>query len=977
MLPIPPVADPVARDLARGNLLRRLANVKTAASRIGRFNVLDKLGEGAHGVVYAAFDPQLDRRVALKLLRHQGAQAQARLLREARALARLSHPHVVTVHEAGEADGTVFLAMEFVDGITLDQWLADNRSPEPVLSMLITAGRGLAEAHARGLAHRDFKPRNVMVGHDGRARVTDFGLAQAGADAGGTLGDDDACATQTGTITGTPAYMAPEQHAGGRADALSDQYAFCLTTWEALLGRHPLLTEAGAFPSMEAMHEAKAAGPGSWPSPPASRRVLQALRRGLDPEPGARWPNMEALLDALATTLSARSWPWVVAGVGGLAIVAVGSASASFSDEPPCADPAVRLAGVWDDDARATTEAAFASIGRGYADATWARVSAAADDYATAWVEMARETCESTRVHHDQPRSVMDLRMTCLQQARVTFAATAELLRSADADVVRGADELMGNLRPLAACADIDALQDGVQPPEPEDDAAVQHARSLLATADVEYVAGRYEAAMRSVDAARAELDGVAYGPVQTELALSEGIVRERLTDYGGSEEALRTALTSATTWNQRDYVYEAAAMLVLVVGHRHGEVEQGLRYLDIAKGLAEDNPERSATLHVRVAEVLARAGRFDEAVAEARSGHAIERQPPQDRAKIGAKLAEFLTARGEHAEAEAVLRQALEDFEQALGADHPDAGGIETTLGLAVFGQGRYEDAEAIFRASAATTERALGPDHLSTFTGWSNVGLALLMQGRDAEARPLFERALHGYVKILGADHPDVARARYNFASTLLAGGKYESARDEFEQVLALQRKVLGDEHPDLGMTLNNLANVYCSLDDLARAENSFSAALQIAQAQLGAEHASALALRSHRVRCQVVHGKRGAEQESELREIIDARVGTLGAEHPDVAQSRYVLGTLLLEDGRASEARTEAERIWTVHGETKTRFEGQYAWLLSRALTATDAEPKRARALAERARDAFAARGEHYAEETAEVGAWLQSL
>lgn len=980
--PRPQVADPVARNIARANLLRRLAKVESPAPRIGRFAVLEKLGEGAHGVVYAAFDPQLDRRVALKLLRREGGQAQARLLQEARALARLSHPNVVAVHEVGETDGTVFLAMEYIDGTTLDRWLDEEHPAKAVIDMVIAAGRGLVEAHARGLTHRDFKPSNVMVGVDGRARVTDFGVAHVAAESSVTPDADDleATVTQTGTVVGTPAYMAPEQHDGRRADALSDQYSFCLTAWEAVLGRHPLATN-GRFGGPKALLEAKLSGPAQWPTPTASRRIVQALRRGLCPDPAERWPSMRALLDALSSaTATHRRWPWIAAGTGVAAAALVSWSVADPAPDPPCGDPSIRLEGAWDDTTRAGVEAAFRAVGPSYADAAWTRARSNLDGYAADWVSMARETCEATRVHGDQPPAVMDMRMTCLQQARVDLSAVAKVLLSADADVVRSAHDIVGSLPPLARCEDLGALMDGVQAPPPAEADAVDRARALLADANAEQLAGRFDSATQSVEAARGALAKTQYGPIQTELALYDGMVRERLSDYAGSEAALRTALKSASAWSQRDHAFEASALLVLVVGQRLGEVEQGLRYLDVAEGLAQGEPDRLAALQSNVAELFQRAGRYDDAIAEARRALANADNATEmaagSRAKIRAKLGEYLYSRGEHAQAEIELRAAVLEFEGALGPEHPDAAGIGTILGLAIFGQGRYEEAEAVFRRAATTTEKALGPDHLNTVTVWSNVGLALILQGRHAEARPLFLRAVVAYETVLGPDHPDVAQARYNYASTLQAEGKLEAGRDEFERVLELQREALGPKHPNVGMTLTNLANIHCSLGDLERSDAAYEAALANTRENLGAGHANALAIRSHRVRCQVKHGRNGLAQENELREIVEGRMRVLGPDHLDVAQSRYALATLLLDRGDAAEALSEAERVWAIQsaGGTKTRFEAQYAWLLSQALTTAKREPERARSLAEQARDGFKEMGAQWEEDAERVSDWL---
>ncbi|MDQ3297575.1 MAG: protein kinase, partial [Myxococcota bacterium] len=220
-------ADPVTSIGAASTITQAAAEaLRLPGAQLGRYSVLASLGAGGMGVVYAAYDPELDRKIAVKVLRH--ARAGDQLRDEARAIAKLAHPNVVAVHDVGRADGDVFIAMEHVDGVTVRDWLrTPHRVPE-ILHVFEQAGAGLAAAHRAGLVHRDVKPSNIMIGNDGRVRVLDFGLALAD--------------LEPGTIVGTPAYMAPEQQRGEAVDPRADQYAFCVALWEAVAGRRP---EAG------------------------------------------------------------------------------------------------------------------------------------------------------------------------------------------------------------------------------------------------------------------------------------------------------------------------------------------------------------------------------------------------------------------------------------------------------------------------------------------------------------------------------------------------------------------------------------------------------------------------------------------------------------------------------------------------------------------------------------------------------------
>jgi predicted ATPase/predicted Ser/Thr protein kinase len=276
--------------------------VSALPSTIGRFSILAKLGEGGMGIVYLARDPQLDRQLAVKLMhpRAHNQIATTRLLREAQSLARLSHSNVVHVYEIGQHADGLFIAMEYVDGVTLGQWIRAGQRPWwSNLPYLLQAGRGLQAAHDAGLVHRDFKPANVMVGTDGRVRVLDFGLARPAAESdvsNSVSNTHNSHVTATGTLVGTPAYMAPEQFTGGVGDALSDQFSFCATAFECLFGETPIIGTNLEEISTNIKRKTLRAIPRNTALPD---RICAALERGLAFSPQDRWPNMAALLAEL------------------------------------------------------------------------------------------------------------------------------------------------------------------------------------------------------------------------------------------------------------------------------------------------------------------------------------------------------------------------------------------------------------------------------------------------------------------------------------------------------------------------------------------------------------------------------------------------------------------------------------------------------------------------------------------------------
>jgi predicted Ser/Thr protein kinase len=311
-------ASEVASEVERGTAL-------AAGRRVGRYVISHVIGSGGQGVVYAAHDPVLNRKIILKLIHDdepkEGSEAidsHAWLLREAQAMAQLAHPNVVSVYDFGTFEDQVFLAMEYVEGRTLRAWLAESaRDPGEVLALFAEAGRGLAAAHQVGIVHRDFKPENLLVGTDGRVRVTDFGLARpieppecaldpaspevATTSEFGTW-DLAMTLTRTGAVKGTPAYMAPEQFLSRAAEPRTDQFSFSVALYEALYGRRPF--QGG---TIEELGRAVLAGR-VRPRPEGSSvagAVHAAVLRGLSVAPAERFPSLMELLAALEPAATA------------------------------------------------------------------------------------------------------------------------------------------------------------------------------------------------------------------------------------------------------------------------------------------------------------------------------------------------------------------------------------------------------------------------------------------------------------------------------------------------------------------------------------------------------------------------------------------------------------------------------------------------------------------------------------------------
>ncbi len=455
--------------------------------RLGRFTLLERLGEGGMGIVRSAYDPQLDRRVAIKLIRAEDddERARARLLREAQALARLSHPNVVQVHEAGVHEGQVFIAMEYVVGQTLTRWLEDERPQwrEIVMSYL-QAGRGLAAAHDAELVHRDFKPDNVLIGEDGRVRVVDFGLARGHEALAAELGSGERSdgvlselaedsdideviergssggsspvgrLTRTGARLGTPAYMAPEQILGGTVTPLSDQFSFCLALYESLYGQRAFAGKR-LKPWIEALRAGdvreppRASGVPSW--------VFELLRRGLETEPRERFASMGELLGALEGRLRrTRNW-WlrsaalVVVGVGVGVGASFAMAPSEADEQDPCVDAGAELDEQWSAVRRRAITAALEGVDAPYAGAIASQVATGLARYADDWRAASHKSCEA-HARGDESDDTHYQRSTCLKRRLVAFEEATGILERSAEDALDNAVPLVERLPRISSC---------------------------------------------------------------------------------------------------------------------------------------------------------------------------------------------------------------------------------------------------------------------------------------------------------------------------------------------------------------------------------------------------------------------------------------------------------------------------------------------------------------------------------------------
>ena len=563
--------------------------------RIGRYVILSSLGKGGMSVVYLAYDPELDRKVALKLMRVTmlGEKGKLRLQREAQALARLSHPNVVPVYDAGMVADQAFVAMEFVEGKTLRRWLHGEHTWREKLAVMLDAGRGLAAAHAAGLVHRDFKPDNVLIGDDKRVRVLDFGLARLASVIDGSIPPsspslDEPPASEGGVpmvpssnpsmqeltradqLIGTPAYMAPEQMLLKPTDERADQYAFCVTLYEAVYGERPYEVVASALSSQASTMSLKTlniprvprAAPRGTSVPKWIQRVIA---RGLSEDPAHRWPTMDALLQAL-TNDPRRKWARAGAAAVAVAVVATGVtvvARTQSRTRALCHGGEGRVESVWNPAVRDEVASAFTKTGVTYASTATATITRALDAYAHDWAAMDDDACAATRLRGDQSEDVLDLRTSCLSDRLKEMTALVDAVRHADVETVEQASRASHSLTPLADCADIGALRSPT--PRPRDAAAATQVDELekqLAVVKAMYNVGKVSAAAKLGDALLVEATPLGYKPLIAEIHYWRGRAFAEKGDSDHSMPAFRDAFSEGLASRSDRVMAESAVRL-------------------------------------------------------------------------------------------------------------------------------------------------------------------------------------------------------------------------------------------------------------------------------------------------------------------------------------------------------------------------------------------------------------------------------
>jgi eukaryotic-like serine/threonine-protein kinase len=913
--------------------------VHAPGTKIGRYVVAQPLGAGGMGVVYVAHDPELDRDVAIKLLHTaepKGAKSigRTRLLREAQAMAKLEHPNVVTIYDVGEHLGAVYIAMERVEGCTLQAWLAQrSRGWSEVLEVCVAAGRGLAAAHAKDLVHRDFKPENVMVADDGRVLVMDFGLARgkneratdpeeyrAGRSASESLLSSPL--TQTGSVLGTPAYMAPEQHLAIRVDARSDQFSFCVTLYEGLFGQRPFEGETLGGLAVNVTEGRVRPVPRSAKVP---QWVVRTCMRGLAAAPEDRFESMDALLDALVRGRKAASRRRIVVALGAVAVLGAGGWSTQHllarSRLAACERIGDGIEDVYADLVRDRIRRAFSATGRAGADTTAEKVITRLDAWTDAWRSTRVETCTARDVLGTLDPGLAMRADACLQERRIRLETLVAELAEADEGIVYEAVSAAASLPMPTSCGELGAL--AVWPafaPELEDE--VMAVVRTLGVANAQMHAGRYASAMEAAERAHDLARAGHLTLLRVEAAMLIGSLHSRMGDYEQAETVLAQTYVDARIHGAENVAADAAINLVHVVGAKREHHAEALVWARVAEAaivpLEPEPGARTGRWLAHLAGVRHSMGDYEDALAllerslELRKSAQGDDHP--DIATALGSLAMTHRALGDYSTAKSLYERAVAMREQTLGAEHPDVAGAVSSLALLHITTGDYAEAIVLLEHSRTILERTLGAEHPDVASVLHKLAVAHRSTGDLDAAMPLYERSLSITRTALGPDHSDVARALNNIATIHHMRGESEEEKVALLEALSIWERTLGPEHPEIAGVLGNLAKLHESEGDYAEARVLFERALAIRQAALGPDHPR-LAYLLVGLANVALEGDRPVDALAHARRAVTLREG--GRASPaELAEARFVLAQALWaatphDGGDRATARELAER------------------------------------------------------------------
>jgi tetratricopeptide (TPR) repeat protein len=880
-------------------------------SEFGRYIVEAVIGRGGMGLVARAYDPVLDRRVAIKLVdtaqvggSRAGGGWRARLRSEAQVMARLRHPNVVAVYDAGSVGELVFVAMELVDGASLARWLAEHGRRD-ALATCIGAGRGLCAAHAAGIVHGDVKPDNILVDRDGRAMIADFGLAQAIADVDVTAPGDP---PRQRRLCGTPAYMAPELLRGERATARTDQFAFAVTVYQALVGHPPWRGE-----TIDQLRAAVGAGPPPRPAEIAPQ-LWPAIERGLAADPAARHPSLAAFVDALAVYAGRgrrRRLVGAVVAAAAMGAVATVALTAGGSPSRTCADPVDRTAPV---------AAAAAALCDASAPAGCALAQRALDVGLASWSRAYRTVCTATQQGR-QSEALLDTRMRCLDRALAAHAALIERLepRPLDAPMALRAIGAAEKLPPAAACTTIAGDRGRYTGRTPE----LDQADGWVSAAMADYALGRYREALAALAPHEATIVAIGYPSLTAATMNILGALQQATGDFAAAEATFDRGLHAAAESGDDLAVAQLLLRLAYVVGEGRQEPARGAELLRAAGAAlvraGNPAPQEAEYLLLRARMAQAR-GDFAAAVPDVE--RAVElRRGLGDAGDLAVALDNLCSALGAVGKLEAAKERCEEGVRILLaevGPDHPVTAEAENSLAIAYANLGDLAGARAHFEAALAGLERSVGASSPSMGVVLLNLAELAGMTGDVAAGKMYLDRG----IALSAKDPDDVTNVdlQIRIANLERAGGDAIAAADRLARVARHATGKFGAEHPTTAAVVLHLAEAQLAARRHPDARASFELALATHRALYGERHASTLNLATSYGRALVEMGE-PADARPVLEQALDGLAANVAADSPFLADANANLAACMLalrQPARAVELATKALAIREQRGD-----------------------------------------------------------
>jgi predicted Ser/Thr protein kinase len=805
-----------------------------------RYELKHELGHGGMGTVYLAHDRTLGRDVALKL---HHTDAPSRLQREALAMAQLAHPNVVSVFEIGDLDNRMYVAMEYVRGGTLRAWAQQPRGWREIVAMLVETGRGLAAAHAVGLVHRDFKPENVLVGDDNRPRVGDFGLAL-----GQRLSDANAepearsshagtaatvAVTATASMSGTPAYMAPEQMTGERVDARSDQFAFCVVVWECLFGKRPF---AGATVDVLALAIAEHRLEPVTSNVP--ERVRAVLDRGLAADPAERFADMPALLEALERAAASRTTRNSIALAIGLAVLLAAAVLAKHELAARqlatrCDDAANAMRARFGIAAHARIAAALLASDSPYGESAAEHTLPVLDRATSLLAGEAADVCRDTTLS----TGARAARVACLDRRAGDLTSVVTQLAQPAPGMAEGAPDAAWSLTVPQPCTDgpsgARAIAPGVR----------DRLAKIYALSDGRHVDEALAAAKQLLDDTRASHDT----PSMVQVAQVLGELQDQL-DHAAAASSFQLAETGGEQMGDDLGAASALASLATdaVMGGA-GQYAQAHRDIDLARAKVSrlgGNPELEIRLAFIESQVLMSEQRFGDAeramLAVLQRATALYPENHPHFAQIYGTLAQIEDGSGKRADELANAQKCYDLAKAAYGDGHPTTVEALLTLGVAQAKTDHVDDARRNLRAVVGM----FPPGHPLRLSAQAGLAAVELQVKNFAAARAAFEDARAGYIAAEGSASNDVASMDDDLGGVYQQLGDLEHATASEREAVAIYRAEGADGSAHLAPALAGLCDSLLAAGDAKAALPLAAQALALLEAQPADANPQALA-------------------------------------------------------------------------------------------------------------------------------------